>query len=93
MCVCWSGLSLYGFVCAYFSHLFLCVYVCVSGPGPFPAVLDMWGGGGGLVEYRAALLASHGFVALALEYLTPNKKRTLDIETGYFEVCVLLSKA
>ncbi|KAL2102597.1 hypothetical protein ACEWY4_001765 [Coilia grayii] len=39
------------------------------GPGPFPAVLDMWGGGGGLVEYRAALLASHGFVTMALEYL------------------------
>ncbi|XP_031438403.1 peroxisomal succinyl-coenzyme A thioesterase-like isoform X1 [Clupea harengus] len=56
------------------------------GPGLFPAVLDMWGGGGGLVEYRAALLASHGFVALALQYLTPNKERTLDIETGYFEM-------
>lgn len=57
------------------------------GPGPFPAVLDLWGGGGALVEYRAALLASHGFAALALDYLT-NK---LTIETGkmmtndYFE--------
>ncbi|XP_042562803.1 peroxisomal succinyl-coenzyme A thioesterase-like [Clupea harengus] len=56
------------------------------GLGPFAAVLDIWGGGGGLVEYRAALLASHGFVALALEYLTLNKKQTLDIETGYFEM-------
>ncbi|KAJ3596386.1 hypothetical protein NHX12_002793 [Muraenolepis orangiensis] len=43
------------------------------GPGPFPAVLDLWGGGGGLVEYRAALVASHGFVTLALDYLTPRR--------------------
>lgn len=43
------------------------------GPGPFPGVLDMWGGGGGLVEYRSALLASHGFVSLAMEYLPLNK--------------------
>ncbi|KAG7454692.1 hypothetical protein MATL_G00262560 [Megalops atlanticus] len=40
------------------------------GPGPFPGVLDMWGGGGGLVEYRSALLASHGYVSMALEYMT-----------------------
>uniref|UniRef100_A0A672FQC0 Acyl-CoA thioesterase 19 n=1 Tax=Salarias fasciatus TaxID=181472 RepID=A0A672FQC0_SALFA len=40
------------------------------GLGPFPAVLDLWGGGGQLVEYRAALLASHGLAALAIDYLT-----------------------
>ncbi|KAM9824621.1 bile acid-CoA:amino acid N-acyltransferase-like [Neosynchiropus ocellatus] len=40
------------------------------GPGPFPGLLDMWGGGGGLVEYRAALLASHGYVSFALSYLS-----------------------
>nr|XP_019935135.1 PREDICTED: acyl-coenzyme A thioesterase 4-like isoform X2 [Paralichthys olivaceus] len=57
------------------------------GPGPFPGVLDLWGGGGKLVEYRSALLASHGFASLALDYLT-NK---ITIETGklvdnkYFE--------
>ncbi|KAL2102599.1 hypothetical protein ACEWY4_001767 [Coilia grayii] len=55
------------------------------GPGPFPAVLDMWGGGGGLVEYRAALLASHGFVTMALEYLSADEHRTHDIGTEYFE--------
>ncbi|XP_041935083.1 peroxisomal succinyl-coenzyme A thioesterase-like isoform X3 [Alosa sapidissima] len=55
------------------------------GPGPFPAVLDMWGGGGGLVEYRAALLASHGFVAMALQYLGADEEWTSDVETGYFE--------
>uniref|UniRef100_A0A3B4B7J4 Acyl-CoA thioesterase 19 n=1 Tax=Periophthalmus magnuspinnatus TaxID=409849 RepID=A0A3B4B7J4_9GOBI len=57
------------------------------GPGPFPAVLDLWGGGGNLVEYRSSLLASHGFAALALDYLTND----LTITTGkmmkndYFE--------
>ncbi|KAK7891301.1 hypothetical protein WMY93_023264 [Mugilogobius chulae] len=50
------------------------------GPGPFPAVLDLWGGGGELVEYRASLLASHGLAALALDYLT-NK---LTITNGKF---------
>ncbi|XP_038563013.1 peroxisomal succinyl-coenzyme A thioesterase-like isoform X1 [Micropterus salmoides] len=58
-----------------------------SGPGPFPGLLDLWGGGGKLVEYRAALLASHGFASLALDYLTPK----ITMETGkmadnqYFE--------
>ncbi|XP_040894681.1 peroxisomal succinyl-coenzyme A thioesterase-like [Toxotes jaculatrix] len=57
------------------------------GPGPFPGLLDLWGGGGKLVEYRAALLASHGFASLALDYLTPK----ITMETGkmvdnkYFE--------
>ncbi|XP_049429461.1 peroxisomal succinyl-coenzyme A thioesterase-like [Epinephelus fuscoguttatus] len=57
------------------------------GPGPFPGVLELWGGGGKLVEYRAALLASHGFASLALDYLTPK----ITMETGkmvdneYFE--------
>ncbi|KAM7397318.1 hypothetical protein PAMP_020302 [Pampus punctatissimus] len=58
-----------------------------SGPGPFPGLLDLWGGGGKLVEYRAALLASHGFASMALDYLTPK----ISLETGkmvdnqYFE--------
>ncbi|KAK5866846.1 hypothetical protein PBY51_011388 [Eleginops maclovinus] len=58
-----------------------------SGPGPFPGLLDLWGGGGKLVEYRAALLASHGIASMALDYLTPQ----ITLETGkivdndYFE--------
>uniref|UniRef100_A0A3Q3EBK6 Acyl-CoA thioesterase 19 n=1 Tax=Labrus bergylta TaxID=56723 RepID=A0A3Q3EBK6_9LABR len=58
-----------------------------SGPGPFPALIDLWGGGGQLVESRASLLASHGIAALALDYLTPK----ITVETGkmveneYFE--------
>ncbi|XP_040894687.1 peroxisomal succinyl-coenzyme A thioesterase-like [Toxotes jaculatrix] len=57
------------------------------GPGPFPGLLDLWGGGGDLLEYRAALLASHGIASLALDYLTPK----ITMETGnlvnnkYFE--------
>ncbi|XP_061467330.1 acyl-coenzyme A thioesterase 1-like [Rhineura floridana] len=39
------------------------------GPGPFPGLIDLYGSGGGLVEYRASLLASRGFVTLALAYL------------------------
>ncbi|XP_048410100.1 peroxisomal succinyl-coenzyme A thioesterase-like isoform X2 [Stegostoma tigrinum] len=59
------------------------------GPGPFPAVLDMWGGGGGLVEYRAALLASRGFATLALAYLghknIPQSLQIFDPELSYFK--------
>ncbi|XP_029901864.1 peroxisomal succinyl-coenzyme A thioesterase-like isoform X3 [Myripristis murdjan] len=55
------------------------------GPGPFPGVLDMWGGGGGLVEYRSALLASHGFVSLALDYLSPKVAVADDQSLVYFE--------
>uniref|UniRef100_A0A3P9HAB2 Acyl-CoA thioesterase 16 n=1 Tax=Oryzias latipes TaxID=8090 RepID=A0A3P9HAB2_ORYLA len=46
------------------------------GPGPFPAMLDLWGGGGGLQEYRAALLACRGFASLALEYLKANDTKS-----------------
>lgn len=61
------------------------------GPGPFPGVLDMWGGGGGLVEYRSCLLASQGFVSMALEYLSHDKNRTSDIDfKTYFEVILIL---
>ncbi|NP_001188466.1 acyl-CoA thioesterase 18 [Danio rerio] len=55
------------------------------GPGPYPGVLDLWGGGGGLVEYRSALLASHGFASMALEYLSPDELRTADVDVSYFE--------
>uniref|UniRef100_A0A8C6TX17 Acyl-CoA thioesterase 19 n=1 Tax=Neogobius melanostomus TaxID=47308 RepID=A0A8C6TX17_9GOBI len=59
-----------------------------SGPGRFPAVLDLWGGGGNLMEYRASLLASHGFAALVLDYLTNELTKTTGkmMENDYFEV-------
>ncbi|KAK5866847.1 hypothetical protein PBY51_011389 [Eleginops maclovinus] len=58
-----------------------------SGPGPFPALLDLWGGGGKLVEYRAALLASHGIASMALDYLTPQITRETGkmVDSDYFE--------
>ncbi|XP_037308192.2 acyl-coenzyme A thioesterase 1-like isoform X2 [Pungitius pungitius] len=58
-----------------------------SGPGPFPGLLDLWGGGGKLVEYRAALLASHGIASLALDYLTPQitKETGKMVDNRYFE--------
>ncbi|XP_054631855.1 peroxisomal succinyl-coenzyme A thioesterase-like isoform X2 [Dunckerocampus dactyliophorus] len=58
-----------------------------SGPGPFPAILDLWGGSGQLVEYRAALLASHGFASLALDYLTPKITQETGkmVDDSYFE--------
>nr|XP_055045752.1 acyl-coenzyme A thioesterase 1-like isoform X3 [Misgurnus anguillicaudatus] len=55
------------------------------GPGPYPGVMDLWGGGGGLVEYRTALLASHGFASMAIQYLNPNKERRADTDASYFE--------
>ncbi|XP_078139150.1 acyl-coenzyme A thioesterase 1-like [Centroberyx gerrardi] len=57
------------------------------GPGPFPGLLDLWGGGGGLVEYRSALLASRGFASLALDYL--NQRSTdAEEEHRYLEAAV-----
>uniref|UniRef100_A0A672T519 Acyl-CoA thioesterase 16 n=1 Tax=Sinocyclocheilus grahami TaxID=75366 RepID=A0A672T519_SINGR len=56
-----------------------------SSPGPYPGVLDLWGAGGGLVEYRSALLASHGFASMALEYLAPEDLRLEDTDASYFE--------
>uniref|UniRef100_A0A667YQ48 Acyl-CoA thioesterase 19 n=1 Tax=Myripristis murdjan TaxID=586833 RepID=A0A667YQ48_9TELE len=50
------------------------------GPGPFPGLMDLWGSSGGLVEYRSALLASHGFATLALDYL-----KQADVKNEYFE--------
>jgi hypothetical protein len=39
-----------------------------AGTGPHPGVIVLGGSEGGLMEGRAALLASHGFAALALAY-------------------------
>ncbi|CAG5926774.1 unnamed protein product, partial [Menidia menidia] len=65
------------------------------GPGPFPGMLDLWGGGGGLIEYRSALLASHGYATLALEYIKGEEMqaapRSLVLE--YFEAAFDIVKA
>ncbi|XP_053550349.1 bile acid-CoA:amino acid N-acyltransferase [Bombina bombina] len=60
---------------------------CPSGNGPYPGIIDLYGGAGGLLEYRASLLASHGFVVLALAFVAyddlPKTFKKLDLE--YFE--------
>ncbi|XP_037995427.1 acyl-coenzyme A amino acid N-acyltransferase 2-like isoform X1 [Motacilla alba alba] len=57
------------------------------GPGPFPGVIDLFGGAGGLIEFRAGLLASRGFAVLALAFFAyddlPRALTQLDLE--YFE--------
>ncbi|XP_070613529.1 acyl-coenzyme A thioesterase 1-like [Erythrolamprus reginae] len=57
---------------------------CPPGPGPFPALIDLYGSGGGLVEYRASLLASRGFVTLAVAFLDfedlPDFPEFLDLD-------------
>uniref|UniRef100_UPI0037E82A61 peroxisomal succinyl-coenzyme A thioesterase-like n=1 Tax=Semicossyphus pulcher TaxID=241346 RepID=UPI0037E82A61 len=62
------------------------------GPGPFPGVLDMWGGGGGLVEYRSALLASHSYVSFALEYFAAGELDSAGVELEYFETAFNILK-
>ncbi|KAM4877786.1 acyl-coenzyme A amino acid N-acyltransferase 2-like [Thomomys bottae] len=57
------------------------------GEGPFPGIIDLFGGLGGLVEFRASLLAARGFAVLALAYFAyedlPNSLLEIDLE--YFE--------
>jgi dienelactone hydrolase len=57
-----------------------------AGDGPFPGVLVFSGSGGGIVEDRAALLASHGFAAFALAYFLAEGLRDdlIDIPIEYF---------
>ncbi|KAM9266801.1 LOW QUALITY PROTEIN: acyl-coenzyme A amino acid N-acyltransferase 2-like [Cariama cristata] len=62
------------------------------GPGPFPGVIDLFGGAGGLIEFRAGLLASRGFAVLALAFFAyddlPRTLAQLDLE--YWEAAELL---
>ncbi|XP_006884758.1 PREDICTED: acyl-coenzyme A thioesterase 6-like [Elephantulus edwardii] len=60
------------------------------GLGRFPGVIDLYGSGGGLCEYRASLLSGHGFAVLALAYFKfedlPKDLSDMDLE--YFEEAV-----
>ncbi|NWX81883.1 ACOT1 thioesterase, partial [Nothoprocta pentlandii] len=60
------------------------------GDGPFPGIIDLYGVGGGLPEYRACLLANHGFAVLALAYYgyedLPQNMQEFQLE--YFEEAV-----
>ncbi|XP_072027919.1 bile acid-CoA:amino acid N-acyltransferase-like [Amphiura filiformis] len=65
-----------------------------KGPGPFPAVVDMFGGVlPGCNEIRAALLASHGFAALSLGYFWETEEVSSmiaveQLQMEYFEEAV-----
>ncbi|XP_028376597.2 bile acid-CoA:amino acid N-acyltransferase isoform X1 [Phyllostomus discolor] len=57
------------------------------GEGPFPGIIDLFGGLGGLVEFRASLLAAHGFAVLALAYFAYDDlpELLLEVDLEYFE--------
>jgi dienelactone hydrolase len=57
------------------------------GAGPHPAVIVLSGGGGGIPELRAAILASHGYAALALGYFAVEglPRGLVNIPLEYFE--------
>ena len=56
-----------------------------KGEGPFHSVLDIYGGGGGLQETRASLLASHHYVTLALAFYSfDDLPDYLDTDLEYF---------
>ncbi|PIO12521.1 hypothetical protein AB205_0060840, partial [Aquarana catesbeiana] len=59
-------------------------------PGPFPGVIEIQGTGGGLLEYKASLLASRGFATMALAYYNYEDlpKQMKDFRLEYFEEAV-----
>ena len=61
------------------------------GSGPHPGVLVLGGGGGGIDEFRGAMLASHGYAALNLGYFgMPGLPRGLvNIPLEYFEQAII----
>nr|XP_003734081.3 LOW QUALITY PROTEIN: acyl-coenzyme A thioesterase 6 [Callithrix jacchus] len=60
------------------------------GKGPSPGITDLFGSSGGLCEYRASLLAGHGFAVLALAYFRFEDlpEHLNDIHLEYFEEAV-----
>ncbi|XP_060627153.2 bile acid-CoA:amino acid N-acyltransferase [Anolis sagrei] len=62
------------------------------GPGPFPGVIDLFGGSGGLFEFRASLLASKGFVVLALAYFAYDDlpQSLTEVNLEYFQEAAIL---
>lgn len=49
--------------------------------------MDLFGGIGGLIEFRASLLAAHGFAVLALAYFAYEDlpKALWEVDLEYFE--------
>ena len=65
-----------------------------AGEGPFAGLIDLFGGLVSLVETRAALLASHGFVTFALAYLYQEDlaQKIFDVDLDYIQVCTDFKK-
>lgn len=60
-----------------------------NGEGRHPGLLDMYGTGGGLAEYRGALLASKGYTVLALAFFAyEDLPKELDVPYEYFEEAI-----
>ncbi len=61
-----------------------------EGPGPHPGLLSWGGSSGGYSETQAALLASHGYAALALAYfgVPPLPENLINIPLEYFETAI-----
>jgi dienelactone hydrolase len=65
------------------------------GDGPHPAVIVLGGGGGGIDEYRGAILASHGYAALNLGYFAMEglPRGLVNIPLEYFENAIRWMRA
>jgi dienelactone hydrolase len=65
------------------------------GEGPHPAVIVVSGGGGVIEEFRAAILASHGYTALALGYFANEglPRGLVNIPLEYFENAIAWMRA
>lgn len=94
LCVCvgrWNSLTWPLLHCCALDSLFTPLipffFLLLSGDGPFPGIIDLFGGIGGLVEFRASLLAAHGFAVLALAYFAYEDlpKPLLEVDLEYFE--------
>ncbi|KAL6729056.1 hypothetical protein Aduo_000148 [Ancylostoma duodenale] len=61
------------------------------GDGPFPAVIDISGTGGGLHEHKGSMLASEGFVVLCVAFFQYKDlvDDLADVELEYFERPIL----
>ncbi|XP_070572708.1 bile acid-CoA:amino acid N-acyltransferase-like [Ptychodera flava] len=58
-----------------------------NGPGPYPAIIDLYGGGG-TYDYRAALLASHRYVTLSLLHVHFEDIGYDGADLDYFEEAI-----